>query len=56
MIQMVVVSIFRWLLNWCWEEKNENMHIWSRYSLFENTDLELSTKTEPNIQNWMYFM
>ena len=34
---MVVVSIFRWLLNLRWKEKNENIQIWSRYSLFKNT-------------------
>ena len=38
---MVVVSIFRWLLNLCGKEKNENIQIWSRYSLFKNTGCRL---------------
>ena len=38
---MVVVSIFRWLLNLRWKEKNENIQIWSRYSLFKNTGCSL---------------
>ena len=33
--QMVVVSIFRWVLNLCWKEKMKNMQIWSTYSLFK---------------------
>ena len=49
---MVVLSIFKWLLNLCWKEKNENMQIWSRYNLFKNTDYRLPASSSAALTRW----
>ena len=50
----VVVSIFIWLLNLCWKEKNENIQIWSRYSLLKNTGCRLPASSSAALRyiNW----
>ena len=49
---MVVVSIFRWLLNLRWKEKNENIQIWSRYSLFKNTGCSLPASSSAALRHF----
>ena len=50
---MVIVSIFRWLLNLRWKEKNENIQIWSRYSLFKNTGCSLPASSSAALSYWV---
>ena len=55
MIQMVVVIIFRWLLNLCWK-KNEDLQIWSRFSLFKNTGCRLPALSSAALKLvWVFY-